>query len=293
MANRKIHRHEKPTSAAGKPRRAPNAVDGTVSSSLKKMLSILDIFTPDTPIWSTNEIFEELGTTRSTGYRYVKGLHGAGLIRMVGNGYYVLGPRIVELDLQIRRCDPLYKAGNGSLRELVEVTGRSALLCMLFSDSVLCIRSELAPKSPENLFSRGQRRPFFFGSASKVILPYLPIHQLRNTFKNNQSTISMAGVGQTWAEFKETLARIRSDGYVLSYGEFNPGVAGLYAPVFNSENLILGSVGISWSEKKLGKVDLSPLVAAVKRAAHQITDKLAATKTGMDRPPRAVGTRVI
>lgn len=293
MRNRKTSLAPKLTSKSGKRRRAADAASSTVSNSLKKMLSILDLFTHDTPIWSTNEIFEKLGTTRSTGYRYIKGLHGAGLIRVIGNGYYVLGPRIAELDLHIRRCDPLYKAGNGILEKLVESTGRSALLCMLFSDSVLCIRSRLAAKSPENLFSRGQRRPFFFGAASKIILPYLPAHQLRNTFKHNQSTIAMAGLGNTWTEFKQTLAKIRTDGYVLSYGEFNPGVAGLYAPVFNSEKLILGSVGISWSEPKLAKVDLSPLIAAVKRAAQQVTEKLATTTTGMDQPPRAVGTRVL
>lgn len=259
------------------------------SSSLTKMLGILDLFTPDTPVWSTDDLIQSLGTSRSTAYRYIKGLHNAGLIGAVGNGYYVLGPRIVELDLQIRRCDPLYKAGNGVLERLVDATGHSALLCMLFSSSVLCIREYLAPLSPENMFSRGQSRPLFFGAASKVILPYLPSHRLKNIYGRSQSVIAQARLGKDWEEFKAILAKYRKQGYVRTRGEFTPGVVGVYAPVFNSENLILGSVGVSWLEEDLPDDDISKLMVAVKRAAREITERVATTATGMDRAPRAVG----
>ena len=57
----------------------------------------------------------------------------------VRNGYYSLGPRIIEMDLQIRLTDPLLMASHGVLEGLVEEIGHSALLCTAFDDSVLCI----------------------------------------------------------------------------------------------------------------------------------------------------------
>src|SRR5262249_3410794 len=152
-----------------------------------------------------------------------------------------------------------YKAGAQVLRSLVELTGHSALLCALYSDSVMCIREELAEGSPGNLFSRGQRRPLFTGAASKIILPYLPPHRLRSIFQHHQRAIALAGLGTDWQGFRESLAAIRRDGFIVSHGEFNPGVFGISAPVFNAEELVVGSVGIAGFEERLDRKKLAVL----------------------------------
>ena len=253
------------------------------------MLGILDLFTPKSPIWSTNDLIKRLGTSRSTTYRYISCLHSAGLIGAVGNGYYVLGPRIVELDLQIRNCDPLHRAGKGILEQLVSATGHSALLCTLFSNSVLCIREHLAPLSPDHLFSRGQRRPLFFGAASKVMLPHLPVHQLRSMYARYAGTIEQANLGTNWKEFKSNLAKIRKDGFVMSHGEFNRGIVGIAAPIFNNQQLILGSIAVAFQESEYPYVDIPKTITAVMRSSREITQRIGSTMTGMALPPRAVG----
>ena len=70
------------------------------------MLSVLDAFSEDAPIWTVDNIAAALGYTRATAYRYVGGLCDAGLLTRVAQGAYALGPRIIELDRQIQRCDP-------------------------------------------------------------------------------------------------------------------------------------------------------------------------------------------
>ena len=92
------------------------------------MLRILELFSEAEPVWSTAAIIEALETSRSTGYRYIKTLHDAGLLNAVSNGQYRLGPRIIEMDLQIRQTDPLLLASQGVLEDLVDTIGHSALL---------------------------------------------------------------------------------------------------------------------------------------------------------------------
>lgn len=267
--------------------RADSDRDG--ASSLTKMLSILDLFTEDSPIWSTTDLIEALGASRSTGYRYVKALNNAGLLSAVGNGYYMLGSRIIELDLLIRRTDPLLQAAKGVLDELVDATGHTALLCMLFQNSVLCIDERLAPLSPKMLFSRGQRRPMFKGAVSKVILAHLPNHRLRSIFARREEMIREAGLGDTWDEFREGLSRIRANGYVKSVGEFIPGNVGIAAPIFNVDGNIIGSIGIACSKDELRDGDMNRVALAVRRAAKEITQRMAAEESGLVLPPRAVG----
>lgn len=259
------------------------------ASSLTKMLSILDLFSEENPIWSTTDIIDALGASRSTGYRYIKALNNVGLLSAVGNGYYMLGSRIIELDLLIRKTDPLLLAAKGVLEQLVEATGHTALLCMLFQNSVLCISEKLAPLSPKMLFSRGQRRPMFKGAVSKIILAHLPNHRLRSIFAKRQDMIREAGLGETWEEFRDGLSRIRSNGYVKSVGEFIPGNVGIAAPIFNADGNIIGSIGIACSKDELRDTDLNRVALSVKRAAKEITAKMSAEDSGLVLPPRAVG----
>lgn len=264
--------------------------EGDPQNSLERMLGLLDLFTPAAPVRPVSDLVNYLGTSRSTSYRYIKALHSAGLIEAVGNGSYVVGPRIVELDRQIRMTDPLYKDGSAVLKDLVALTGKSALLCALYRDSVMCIREERAEGSPANLFSRGQKRPLFAGAASKIILPYLPAHRLRSIFQHHQKSIAMAGLGTDWPGFRANLARIRRDGYAISHGEFNPGVFGISAPLFNAEGVVVGSIGIAGSEEQIDRKRMVAESQVVVDAAKKLSQTLAEHGPEMVRPPRAFGS---
>lgn len=278
---RSVARRRRKASAS---KHAPRA-----SNSLVRLLGLLDLFTPAAPVWSTDALIRSHGMSRSTGYRYIKALNDVGLLAAVSNGYHILGPRIIELDRQIRQCDPLYIAGGPVLKQLVAATGHSALICTLFSSSVLCVREEITPDSPPNVLTRGQRRPLFQGAASKIILPYLRPHQLRTLYAKHARTIATSGLGSDWASFRTTLAEIRRNGYLLTIGEFNPGVIGISAPIFNRSRNILGSIGITGAEAKFNREEIDRIAPLVVKAAHQVTERISIISIDMDRPPRAVG----
>ncbi|MBT2473654.1 helix-turn-helix domain-containing protein [Microbacterium sp. ISL-103] len=244
------------------------------------MLHILELFTEEEPVWSTTELIAALETSRSTGYRYIKTLHDAGLLGAVRNGYYSLGPRIIEMDLQIRVTDPLLIASTGVLEKLVDEIGHSALLCTSYRDAVLCIAESRATQSPENRFSRGQRRPLFQGAVSKVILAYFPHHRLKAIYPKNSQAIEEAGLGASWSEFRKTLGKIKRDGYLLTRGEFNPGVYGMAAPILTPQGTAIGSVGVAWDETQRD-MEVDVAIAAVREAAATITSRLADADDGL------------
>lgn len=238
------------------------------------MLNILELFSEKDPVWSTTDLIGALETSRSTGYRYIKTLHDAGLLTTVRSGYYGLGPRIIEMDLQIRQTDPLILASHGILEDLVDKIGHSATLLTAFRDSVLCIREHRAPLSPENRFSRGQRRLWFQGAGSKVILAHLPHYRLKAIYPRYRTEIEDAGMGGTWDEFRKSLGRIKKDGYLLTKGEFNPGVYGVAAPILTDQKTALGSVGVAWDMSVRRDVDVPQAVLAVRSAATVISERL-------------------
>lgn len=258
-------------------------------NSLDRMLSLLEVFTTAAPVWSTESLISYSGCTRSTCYRYIKALQTAGLLTPVAGGGFILGPRVVEMDRQIRTCDPVYNAGGPPMELLSRQTGHAALLCALYSDTVMCVRNVAGADAPDGLFSRGQRRPLFQGAASKIILAHLPAHQLRSLFNRNRKAIAAAGLGADWDAFRSTLRAIRQQGHCMTRGEFQPGVVGIAAPLFNREGQVLGSLGIAMAETALKEEGVDTLAGHVMKAAAEATRRIASFEHGVDRPARAVG----
>ena len=259
------------------------------TSSLEKMLALLDIFTAAAPAWSTEDLIRFSGTSRSTCYRYIKVLQEAGLLTPVSGGAWMLGPRIIELDRTMRLCDPVTIGGGPPMRSLAQDTGHSALLCLLFSGTVMCVDDVPAAGAPPGLFSRGQRRPLFAGAASKVILAYLPPHQLRALFARHRTAIAAAGLGADWDAFRGALREIREAGHCVTIAEFRPGILGIAAPLFNAGGGVLGSLGIAAEVHRVKPKQCEMLTAKVIDAAKDACARIAQQQPRGARPARAVG----
>ncbi|WP_203070231.1 IclR family transcriptional regulator [Falsiroseomonas ponticola] len=263
--------------------------DARSASSLEKMLGLLDVFTTAAPAWSTEALIRHSGTSRSTCYRYIKALQAAGLLTPVAGGAWMLGPRIIELDRTMRFCDPVTAGGTPAMQRLAAETGHTGLLCLLFSDTVMCVGDAPAPGAPEGLFSRGMRRPLFAGAASKVILAHLPPHQLRALFGRHRSTIGAAGLGADWESFRATLRAIRDAGHCVTQSEFMPGIIGIAAPLFNADRGVLGSIGIAAPIGNAPATTRPLLAERVMQAAREACDAIAEQQTVAALPARAVG----
>jgi DNA-binding IclR family transcriptional regulator len=259
------------------------------TSSLEKMLALLDVFTVAAPAWSTDDLIKFSGTSRSTCYRYIKVLQEAGLLTPVAGGAWMLGPRVIELDRTMRLCDPVTIAGGPPMRQLARDTGLSVLLCVLFSDTVMCVDDVPATSAPAELFSRGQRRPLFAGAASKVILAHLPPHQLRAVYNRHRKVIAGSGLGADWDAFRNAMRTIREAGHCITIGEFRPGIVGIAAPLFNKDGGVLGSLGIAAQARRVPAAKRAALAERVMTAAKEACGRIVKEQPQSARPARAIG----
>jgi len=248
----------------------------TAESSLGRMLSVLDTFSEDAPIWTVDNIAAALGYTRATAYRYVGGLCDAGLLTRVAQGAYALGPRIIELDRQIQRCDPLLTVAAPVMEALLHPNrGQVVLLCSLFRGTVLCVHQAGHDKALAVSYARGRPMPLFRGATSKVILACLPERRLTRLFVEHQAEIRRAGLGRTREEFLGSLKSIRRLGFSITRAEVDRGVVGIAVPVFGGERAVIGSLSIVFSEKRFPERHAGEVIAALKRAAETIRADLA------------------
>jgi len=264
-------------------------MNGRRMSSLEKMLSLLDVFTTEQPIWSSENLIKHLGTPSSTCYRYLKVLRRAGYLSRVASQSYVLGPRIIELDRVSRESDPVYLAGSPVGQRLTMETGQSSLLCILFSDSVMCVQQTRGHDVPAGLFTRGQRRPLVAGASAKSILAYLPMHQLRILYARHSGAIADVGLGGNWEEFKTKLKQIRQQGYSMTAGDYNAGIVSIAVPLFNREGEVLGSLALVASMTIIAPEKFEKFAPSIVLAGQEVSAQIASNESIAALPARALG----
>ncbi len=260
-------------------------------TSLGRMLKVLDTFSETAPIWTVDDIADSYGYTRATTYRYVGELCDAGLLTRVAQGAYALGPRIIELDRQMQRSDPLLNVAESVMQGLLHPDrGQVVLLCSLFRDEVLCVHQMGKDKALALSYTRGRPMPLFRGATSRVILGWLPERRLTRLYLDHQDEIRAAGLGRTHEEFLASLQAIRRQGYALSRGEVDAGVVGLGVPVLGGERAVLGSLSVVFSEDRFPERSAAATIAQLTKAADAIREGLARYAV-VTRPPAAAARK--
>jgi DNA-binding IclR family transcriptional regulator len=244
-------------------------------SSLERMIGLLDLFQGRAHCWTVEQMHERLGYTRSTLYRYLKVLSDAELLTSLPNAGYVPGPRIVELDYDIRRQDPLIVASTPVMVELVSDIPSIALLCRRYRDKVLCIHQVVHPSvAIQSTYERGRPRPLFFGAASRIILANMPPQHLKRLYEQQPKQFAAAHLGNNFEDVREALKQIRLRGWDHTTGQVTPGITGVAAPIFDATKNVLGSFSLSLHEKNIGMQRLSSIADRVMFCARIVSQAM-------------------
>ena len=244
------------------------------TSSLERMLGVLDLF-DDTQLARTAEdIALALDVSLPTSYRYVRLLLQAGLLQRVEDSHYALGPRIILLDHYIRRSDPVLRVGIPILRELVDATGFDCVITGLFGTQVLDTHREMGGTPAALAYGRGRPRPLFKGGAPKVLLSTFGPAQLHKLFDAQHDEVVRSGLPGEWGAFRRYFAAIRKAGHYVSLGELEPQLVAVAAPILKSDGGAWAAVSLVFDTSRLAIVDLEKMVRLVTDAATRIGGRM-------------------
>lgn len=244
------------------------------AASFKKILQVLDILEESSTGLSFDAIDARLDAPRSTLYRYLKALTDAGLIVSLPNTGYTLGPRIAELDYKMRTLDPLVVLSRPVMAELVQATPAVALLCRLYRSRVLCVHQEAHPDAMHSHYERGRSRPLLQGAASRVILAYMPPRTIAKLYAEQADEFHAAKLGESMADVKATLRKIRQRGWESVEGQVTPGATGIAAPIFDGGEHIIGSLSLTLNRIKMDAADVQRSAERVAFCAGIITNAI-------------------
>lgn len=258
---------------------SPRGRSAAGETSITRVLGILDLFTPESPVWTVDMLVDRLMLGRATVYRYVRALCDAGFLVPVAGAGYVLGPRFIEFDRSIRLADPLLHIVPPVMAELRDVVNGGQLLCAFYGLRVLTVLQDKTDPNITMSMERGRPFSLFRGSPSRVILANLPTYQLRNLALNHQREIAEAGLGQNWAEFREAMRVIRRTGYLVA-SDIDKALVGISAPIFHAPGAVAASLCLVRMKENVSAEDAALLGRLAVDACRRISDELQAFRPG-------------
>ena len=242
-----------------------------VETSLERMLRILDLIEESDGGVTSDTMLQSLGFSRSTLYRYLKTLSAAGLVTSLPSVGYTFGPRIAELDYEMRNRDPLIIASRPVMAELVRDIPGIALLCRRYRDKVLCVHQECGETNFVSTYERGRAHSLTLGAASRIILAYLPARTVDRIYQNDPRAFRDGELGDSLAAVKAALKRMRVRGWDSTRAHLMPGVTGIAAPVYDNRGGVLGSLSLTVGRARLGDSDQASIAGRVVFCARIVT----------------------
>lgn len=217
----------------------------------------------------------------------------------LGYQLYALAARTLESRL-VREAGPY-------LRKVVRATHETAHLCVLRGDNVLTLTSELSEYAFRGIGWEGVSVAAWRTSSGRVLISDWSDEDLRGWYELHGQDRAVTGpvspVMMQSAEagpregtpregtprttdFPSLLAevhRIRSRGYATVDEEFEVGVVGASAPVYDFRGTIVAAINLSAPKARVG-THLNEVGRLIARVAAELSEQLGGTSPSPDRP---------
>lgn len=197
-----------------------------------------------------------------------------GILTRLSDRRFALSTRVYHWGQAAAPNSDLRLVVNPVLRELVNRFGETASLFVLQSNAAVCI-DQVDGVHPVRLNAAiGRQLPAHTGASPRLLLAFAPEEEQRVVLAQAPFAALTPHTIVDSDSLDQALAQAREDGYVVSLGESNEGVIGMAAPIRDAREQVIAALSIAGPMNRLEGEQLDEALAAVRRAAAQVSEKL-------------------
>lgn len=243
---------EPPARRRGRPARADSPAAEQRVEAVERALSLLEAFADGSRLLTLTELAARAGLYPSTALRLAGSLIRFGYLARDPVGHYRLGPTPFRLGGLYRAGHDIAEQVRPALSRLVARSGETGGFYVREGDRRICLFREPSPRPVRLHIDEGAAMPLDRGASAHVLMAFtdgaLPIHD-----------------------------QVRAAGIAMSFGQRDPEIAAVAAPVFGQGRRLLGALAISGPVLRLGPdqaAAIAPLVAAEARDLSRLLGNL-------------------
>ncbi len=220
------------------------AESGRSVAAIEKALKVLDVFLPDDLPLGLNEIASRTGLHKSTLLRVLGTLQLYGCIQRFADGRYHLGARLFHWGRVYQGSLKLEHYIAPVLQQLVQQTGEGASFSIRQGHHRLCLFRVDPPRDVRDHVRAGDLLPLNVGATGLVLQAH----------------------SKGWDE--------KAPSYLTTFGEREPDVAAIAAPVFGPADKLIGALTLSGPVSRFTKEAVANMAKTILEASATLTSKL-------------------
>jgi DNA-binding IclR family transcriptional regulator len=237
-------------------------------ASVGRALALLEELRDSEEGLGVNELARRIGVNASTASRLLATLESSGMVQRDGQGPYRLGLALLTLaDRVVSRLD-LGALARPVLVELMEVTGETSTLSLPSEREAITVDSVPSRSSVVSMARLGRPSVSYATSVGKVMLAFGggPLPRERDLVALTPRTIT------TREQLEAAIDVVREHGYATVFGEREPDVNSIAAPVWGHTGALAAILGIQGPATRLE--DPTRLLAPLLEGAASLTRAL-------------------
>lgn len=250
-----------------------------LKNSVEKTFAILEHFTPQKSEWGVTELATELGSNKSTVFRFLSQMQQIGILdKDEQSDRYRLGLRLFELGNRVPLRQAFIEKTHPELVSVAMQITETVHIAVLKNHQVFYIDKVESPQGLRISSHIGTYNPAYATALGKVLLAYLPSEKQNMSLsyifeeKNIKSFTPKTITRKKYLQIE--LATIRQQGYAIDREEYEVGLICVAIPIFNQSNQVVASLSASGPANRFKEAEVKNYVATLQEGALAIQDKI-------------------
>lgn len=268
-----------PATLAGKGARTIQSVD--------RALDLIDALAESSGELSLGDLAKRTGLNPSTCHHLLATLTRRGYVgRVPYSRSYCLGPRVTTLSQQRSKQFSIADLAMPELERLGETTRESVHLAVLQGHALVTL-AMLDSRLPIRVASDGVTKAHAAHATAtgKAILAWLPEPEIVRVLAETGLQGFTDKTCTSISDLMEELRLVRRRGYSVDDEEFQPGVLCIGAAVRDHTGAVIASISCSMPAMRASGENRKAVIAAVKRCATAISERLGSPEAGPVQEP--------
>lgn len=221
------------------------AVDSNISATALKAFGVLDFVGEQKRPVTVAEVAAGTGADRVTAYRMLMTLVHSGYVQKDADAkHYRLTFKVLSLARYLVGEDERARRILATLRQISEETGETVHYSVLERDAAVLVYRAKGTQRVAVDFQIGDRSPLHCTSIGKVLLAFHDVRLTEAVIAHGLTKVAPNTITSP-EDLRQSLARIRLDGYAIDDLEFAEDMRCVAIPVFENGSQVPGGIAIS------------------------------------------------
>lgn len=220
-----------------------------------------------------SEAATKLGVAPSTAHRLLAMLQYHGFVAQDRQTHeYVAGPDLVRFGLTAAKQFDLRQIARPTLEALVAAVNETVHLGVLDGNQVLYVDGVEGGRVLRITSRAGAMIPLHCVSMGKALLAAMPAERIDALYPSEKLPALTDRTVSTKAELRKQLAQVRRNGFALSAGESEDGVASIAIAILNSAGDPAAAISIAAPASRATPERIRGWIAPLRKAAAEISN---------------------